>query len=143
LINDFKKDQHTYGLKIPGGLIDKGIKSSIFEDKHEDIELLKELEGKIKNLRLLFNTNSKYEFTPILEKFYAHPDKNKIEKLLSVKKSNSINIDIMLYQNKDKIKSLIFILNSPDAKGILSAQMDIAVEEFDKLQFSFNTKTKS
>jgi hypothetical protein len=137
-MNEFKKDENTYGLKINGGLINSAIKSSVFNDKHDDIDVIEKLGDKIKKVRILFNTKANYDFSPILTKFYSSLANQKMEKLLSIKNGKEVNIDVILQQDKNIIKNLVFVLNTEDAKGILLVETDITEDEFNKIDFSFN-----
>ncbi len=144
LINKLKDDEYTYGLKIPGWLIDQGISKSIKDQEaEEEVAKLEGIKDKIKEVRILFNFSKKFDFSHALKEFYAALPKENFEKLITVKHKKFTSVDIYTREDKGKMTNIVFVGNTSGAKFIMSVKTDMKPEDFNKINLDNSLKIAS
>jgi hypothetical protein len=137
LFNDLKEDEYTYGIKIPGWLVNTGLKK-VQNDltELEEIERLKKVKGKIGQFRFLFNFKKDFDFNSSIQKFYSQLSNDKIEKLITVKTKMNTLVDIFMMEEKGRIKNILFIATSNDIKFLGHVKTDLSIQEFENINLT-------
>ncbi len=138
LFEDMKDDEKSFALKLPGWIIDAGLKYALSDEDNETLNLFKD---KIKKMRVLVNENPTIDFKKAIAKFKNNFSNDHLELYASVKdKSNLVNVYVE--ESKDKINNLFFLINGDNTVVLLHLKTDIALADFEKANFTFNKKTK-
>jgi hypothetical protein len=133
-----KDDDRSFALKLPGWIVNTGLKYALSDKDNDALNLLKD---KIKQVRILVNENPTVNVESLITKFKSKSLSDNLELYASVKDKNN-TINIYAEQKKDKIKNLFFLINGENNVVLLHLKTDILITDFEKANFTFNKNNK-
>ncbi len=138
LFESMKEDDKSFAIKLPGWILNTGLKYALSKQDNEALNLFKD---KIKGVRILINDDVKKDFTSALQKFTSSFAKDNLEMYASVKSDNT-RVGVYVKEVKDKIKNVFFLINAEDSTVLLHLETDIALVDFQNADFSFKNLKK-
>jgi hypothetical protein len=139
LFESIKDDEKTFALKLPGWIIDTGLKYALSETDNQTLNLFKD---KINQMRILVNENKEANFNNVISKFKKAATKDHLELYASVKDKENI-VNIYVEESKEKVKNLFFLINGDDNTVLLHLKTDILLSDFKNADFTFNKEKKT
>jgi len=135
-ITKMLKDDSAMGLTLPGWIIKKGAKITISDemDKRES-DIIKELTGSIKKLRIVVSEKLPSNYSKELVKLKNYFIEKSYETLIEVRDGSS---DISLWGQYDNnlIKNLVITVIDPNAESVfINIKSKINVDKLKSMNF--------
>lgn len=136
LFEGMKDDDKSFALRLPGWILNAGLKYAL---KGEDNETLNLFKDKIKQVRVLINEHPTIDVKKLIANFTSKLDKDNLELYASVRSDGNL-VHVYVEENKDKIRNLFFLINGNENVVLLHLKTDILLTDFQKANFTFNKK---
>lgn len=138
LFEDMKDDDRSFALKLPGWILNTGLKYALSGEDNETLNLFKD---KIKQVRVLVNEHPTIDVKQLIANFTSKVAKDNLELYASVRSDGNI-VNVYVEENKDRIRNLFFLINGNENVVLLHLKTDILLTDFQKANFTFNNKNK-
>ena len=142
LFKDIKKEGYSFAITAPAWLVKAGINAAADHNSLEkDKEIWLSLKDKIKGVRILINDKSNEKQQDIMKLFAQNATKENLELYASFTEGKD-RVQLFVEEKKDKIKNLLFLINTDSENIIFHIKTDVSLSEFESKPFSFQKNKK-